>query len=769
MNAAKGGWEWQFGGWLGGISSFAAWSFFLALALGGVFLILFLYRHTLRELSPGRRKVLTSLRALVLLAVLLCLADPVHVLPEKRHPAHARTLAVLVDRSASMEAADNRGETRLANALRVWKRRASEMQGQFETVDFYRFGTRLAKAPSLEAAAGPDRPADGETHLYAALHQVLDTSPAEIVCLTDGLDTTGEEAAGIVAQAQQKGVPVDFVAGRNRLKPGESLGIREIQIPSRVLRNTVFTAGSILEINAAKAAEVPVELWSGPDRLAAATLPVRPGANVLPWTTPVKAGEPGAMPLEFRLGEGDRQQIAAGTTQVVGRTTVDVLYYQGALQWGYRFLLSALQSDPSFTLTSLLNPALHVRMAPARTGGSAALVDLPEDPEQLKRFQVVILTHVFANQLSPGQQDALVRYARAGGAVFFVTPDTAATAAFVGTPVEQMLPVVFAGTRPQTAGESAEQAFEEHMREIGGIQPSDESTRRMEYPVLSRFALPPGSAVGGKIFQPGSALPEFYEFAEVRGVKPGAEILAVRPPGSAADGSAAPRVLLARQRFGAGSTAVLTTDLLWRWKMALPSTSRAAETFWQHLMLSLASPPSGRGLRLTQKTGGPAAVNRALTVRVEGSPDGAPLLASVSPRGERKPLAAREMAGADGSVWEADFVPDAAGRWEVAATGPARARARLTIPVTAQTRTVETLNLPADVDGMRRLAEATGGTLIGDDDTGAAHGHADTDGTSAATTDQRHTVAAWDSRWLIALLLGVYAAELVLRRCFRLL
>ena len=425
MNAPHGHWEWQFGGRLPGGSPLVAWSLLLALAVGGVCLILFLYRHTLRELSPAGRRVLTGLRGLVLLVVLLCLADPVHVIPDARPPAHPRTLAVLVDRSASMDAVDNRAETRLANALRVWKRHAGDLQAPFEAVEFYRFGARLAKTPSLEAAAGPGQPADGETHLYAALRQVLDTSPAEIVCLTDGLDTTGEEAAATIAQAQQKGVPVDFVAGRNRLKPGESLSIREIRTPARVLRNTVFSAGSLLEINAARAAEVPVELWSGPTRLAAATLKVRPGTNVLPWSTPVRAGEPGTIPLEFRLGEGDRQQIAAGTTQIVGQTTVNVLYYQGALQWGYRFLLSALRSDPSFTLTSLLQSraappdGLPARRRGARVDRSArgrgAAEAFPGRDSRARVRQPVVATATGrAGPLRPGWRGGLLCHARHG-------------------------------------------------------------------------------------------------------------------------------------------------------------------------------------------------------------------------------------------------------------------------------------------------------------------------------------------------------------------
>ena len=86
-----------------------------------------------------------------------------------------------------------------------------------------------------------------------------------------------------------------------------------------------------------------------------------------------------------------------------------MLYYQGALQWGYRFLRGALESDPSFRLTAILNPALQVQLTAAN---GAALADLPEDAAELRRFQIVILAHVFADQLTPRQQQALVDYVR---------------------------------------------------------------------------------------------------------------------------------------------------------------------------------------------------------------------------------------------------------------------------------------------------------------------------------------------------------------------
>ena len=220
------------------------------------------------------------------------------------------------------------------------------------------------------------------------------------------------------------------------------MNIRAVKAPSQVLRQTQFTASALLEVSSAREQEVPVELWSGPTRLAAARLRTRAGANTLPWNVQVAANEPGAMPLEFRAGAGEAQQIVACTTQVVERTKVEVLYYQGALQWGYRYLLAALEGDPSFHMTSILNPSLDVRMTTGAPG-HAVLPDLPDDARALKPFGIVVLAHVFADRLTDRQQRALTEYARGGGGVLFIAPDTAATQRFAGTALEQMLPVVF--------------------------------------------------------------------------------------------------------------------------------------------------------------------------------------------------------------------------------------------------------------------------------------------------------------------------------------
>ena len=764
--------EWQFGGALRQWPVPVAWSTLGVLGVGGVALVWWSYRRTLRALPPGPRATLTILRTAILLGILLCLADPARV--ERRPPERAArdTLAVVVDRSDSMTAPDPRGATRLAGAARLWKGHEAEAARAFPRVVYRRFALTAAAAPDLDAALRAGDAPGPETHLLDALRQALDATPGAVVCLTDGLDTTGADAGALAAEAQRRGVPLFFAPGTNRARPTETLNVREVKAPARVLRQTQFTASALLEVAAPRDGDLPAELWSGGQRLAAARLPVRAGLNTFPWPVEVSAGEAGPMPLEFRVGAGERQQVAACTTQVVDRAQVEVLYYQGALQWGYRYLLAALESDPSFRVTSILNPSLGVRLS-VGAPGHAILPDLPDDARGLRRFQIVVLAHVFADRLTEPQTRALVEYARGGGGVLFIAPGTEATARFAGTALEAMLPVAFEPAGTAGNGDDLARRFREQMAGADANDGNDAllatQDRRQILPRLQPFALPPGASrsATAALFQNATAatMPRFYEYARVRALKPGADALAVAAP--TRPGASEPlRVLLARQAFGAGFTAALTTDLLWRWKMSLPSDSRAAETFWQQLLLSLAPPPGG-GLRLVKLTAAPA-VRAPVALRVEApSAAGAapPVVEVISPAGTRQPVALHAAAdGQEGAGWEGSFVPDAAGRWEARTTDAGQGLARIVFPVAERARTAESLDVPPNIEAMRQLAQSTGGALIGDEPLFEPR-VAD----SADAAPVRRTQPLWHSGWLLGGLLGLYGAELVARRYFRLL
>ena len=766
--------EWQFGGWLGAWpASFAAGTL-VALAVAGTIYVVWFYRRTLGELPRRARNVLTAFRATVVLLLLICLANPVRVENERPKTSH-RALAVMVDRSPSMSVPDHRGQTRLASAVRLWKAHESAAAGSFANISFHRFASELKPASSFDDAVRASA-SGGETHLFAALQQTLETGPAAILCLTDGLDTTSDNAGRLAAEAAHRGVPLYFAPGENHLLPTTSLALREIKAPARVLRRSQFTATALVELVAAQAHELPVELWSGEQRLSATRWPVRVGRNTISCPVKVDAAERGVMSLEFRVGENP-PQIAACATEVVENTTMEVLYYQGALQWGYRFLRGALESDPSFRVVAVLNPALHLQVTMGSPNDSA-MTDLPEETRQLKRFNLVVLAHVFADQLTPKQQQALMEYVRGGGSVLFISPDTSATERFSGTALEEMLPVVFA---PRNQADDAVQRFRKQLafNAPGGagvnrprLQLSKDTTRYAadaisrnaiisEPVVLQPFVLPANSrpSATSALFAGTNPdrLPKYEQNAKVRAVKPGAEVLAVNRPASGA-----PEVLLARQQFGGGFVAALTTDLLWRWKLSLPSNNHAVEKFWQQLLLSLA-PASGQGLRLAILTRTPA-VRSPVALRISAATAGAaPKVESVSPAGQRVRLAAQQTKDAEGPAWDVSFTPTVAGNWEVRTTDSAGRPARVVFPVDEKAGAVDLSNLPPDFAGMRQLAECTGGALL--EKTVVFRPPVE----SVAKPRVKRIEPIWNNGWLLALLLGTYSAELIVRRRLRLL
>jgi hypothetical protein len=738
--------EWQFGGWLRGWSAPAAAALLAAFGVAGLVYVVWLYRRTPGQLTPRARRWLVGLRVAVVLLLLLCLANPERV--EKTAPPKnpARTLTVLVDRSASMSEPDHRGGTRLAAAVRRWRQAEPAAKQSFAVVNYRRFANDVKPASSLDDAVNTGAPGS-ETHLFAALRQALAENPTAIVCLTDGLDTSADDAGTFAAEAVARGVPIYFVPGENHLLPGTSLELREAKAPARVLRQTQFTATAVIETAVAQDQELAAELWINGKKTASTRLAERAGRNTLSWPVTVDSGEPGPLTLEFRAGDQSTSCVA----DVLESTTMEVLYYQGALQWGYRFLRGALESDPSFRLTAILNPALQVQLTAAN---SAVLTDLPEDAAELRRFQIVILAHVFADQLTPRQQQALVDYVRGGGGVLFISPDTTATAGFSGTVLEGMLPVVFA-TQNDPANAAVRQM--QFQLSANAAQSGDEMFAGGSQAItLKPFAPPPGAArlVAGRLFAGtnGETVPQFAANAKVRAVKPGAETLAV-------SGGSAPEVLLARQQFGDGFAAALTTDLLWRWKLSLPARSHAVEKFWQQLLLSLA-PGSGAGLSVRKLTSSPA-VNAPAWFAVNA--EHAPALEAVSPAAARQRLTVTDAATPDGPVWRASLTPTTVGRWEVRATDAAGRLAHVVFPVGEKSLSAELLNLPADVAGMKQLAESTGGTLV------EAGTEFQTPLEAAAPPPAKTPEPLWNSSLWLMVILGLYAAELIARRRCKLL
>jgi hypothetical protein len=746
--------EWQFGGLLRTLPVSAAWMMLAVLGISGAAWIFYSYSKTLRAISPFRRKFLGALRLALLLVILVCLANPVKVdLPDHKS-AKPRELAVVVDRSASMEQADNRSETRLDNSLRHWKRHEEAAGEAFDSVKYYQFSTDLQKADSLALAASAGV-AGQETHLYAALNGLLETGPAAVVCLTDGLDTTDEKAENLVTKAQRQRIPFYFVAARNRSRPIDYLNIQTVKVPLEVLRQTKFTANLVVEVSSLKDKQLPVSVWQNGEKLADQMLAIRAGWNVLPWSVEISAGEAGELPLEFRVGTGPDQLSAGSTVQVVEKQTIDILHYQGAMQWGVTFFLSALHSDPSFKVNRILSPTLGLK---------SALLDLPESVEELEKYQIVVLSHPDPKVIPDRTVAALQEYARRGGGILFIASAAEVTKQFAGSPLEVFMPVSFEDPKARPAEDPRLQKFQDDMRALGGANGRQDTLFASRAEKSQRKApplIPFQFSKEAKRTMPlpdGQYTPLFYDFAPIRAVKPGAQVIAVHPTETDSDGKT-PRVLMAKQQFGEGFSAVLSTDMLWRWKLSLPSSSRAVETFWQQFMLALA-PVAKDGLILT-KMNGPGKVNSPMAIRMDGGTAQADLaVTAAGPDGRKQDLPVTR----NDDHWQVELKPDAEGLWEVSARSTGGSYARLVFPVSGKAITTEMLNLPSDVNGLRCIAQATGGALI--EDVPVFQKAAASVSPPAAS---QVATPLWNSQWIIALLLTVYAVDLMTRRLFELL
>ena len=160
------------------------------------------YSGAIVPLPRGRRALLSSLRALTLALVVMCLLGPVRVMP----PASTSdaVVPVLVDTSRSMRLADADGRPRIDAARDLVQHEVVPgLTGKF-TPEIWTFGSALAQAANQNFAA-----TDGRSDLSGALRAVReryrDRRVAGIVVISDGGDTGKDEAAESV---EGSGAPV---------------------------------------------------------------------------------------------------------------------------------------------------------------------------------------------------------------------------------------------------------------------------------------------------------------------------------------------------------------------------------------------------------------------------------------------------------------------------------------------------------------------------------------------------------------------------------
>lgn len=755
--------HWQFGGGLQALPPPAAWVLLGFLFAAAALLAWWTYGRTLLALPTRRRAALVSLRALGLLAIFLCLANPSLLIKQFSRDSATKRYAVVVDRSESMLMPDNRRETRFDRAWSCWLK-SRPRPGERVELSYYVLGAGLSPVSSEDAARAAE--IDGrKTALHASLAELLSSGGRfdEIFCLTDGVDTADGKADVLLGQALAARVPLSFLPGENRLRPQPTLRLLEFTAPARALKNTEFTVFALLELWSEKGGQIPVRLNRGGKLASQQTLTVGAGRSVRPVAFPVSAGDPGLLELEIDAGEGDVRANHRTLVSVRDKMPVRILFYQGALDWGYRFFARSLKSDPSFELDVIFSPQTGVLRPASRA--PAALTAMPADARRLAGYDLVILSQVFPGQLDAAQQGALRDYVRQGGAVLFNFSSSRSVQDFQKSVLEQILPVVFAPPTPDAADDLASRAFQERMKQTSGgssmVQETafaaEESQRPLERE-MSAFAFGAQTPLSDLFKGEGGEkiVPAYTEAAPIYGTKPAAEVLAV-----AGDDGGEPRILLALQYFGRGRSALLATDMLWSWTLAQPSSSRLASTFWQQFVTWLAQ-PGNRGFDFLEP---PLEAAKGQTVRFRFTRLPDPRLVKVgaiSPSGVRVDLPLAASREGENFV---ELQPAETGLWTVSALGTEGDMIERTVTVVDHLATAERSATPADLAGMERLANATGGRVIRQGEKLSPTGPERKEPLLVRQSVQ----PLWNTWGLLLAILGAFSAELLLRRRWKLL
>ncbi|MBC2604347.1 vWA domain-containing protein [Puniceicoccus vermicola] len=743
---------WEFGGPLAGIPVLLAFSLLCLAFIGSLIVVWWSYRNALRQLSLQRRWTLSTLRLLTLATLFFCLANPTRVdrtyLAENESPK----AILLIDHSASMTIADNRGRTRLDDAVRTWRTFANQAIDRFGEIITYHFDSDLRNAPRSELypeqIPGPD-----DTQLLKALQSIMDTEkPEAIFVITDGLDTNDSQQDEALNSIFQSTVPISFITGENRIAEEKMLTLREFDSPEEVLRDTAFPVRWVIEARLQRNRSLPITLQVDDQTVMTAELSLASGYNLLPLSATVTSGQPGERVLTLTVGDDRESKTFRRIVSVGSQRSTRVLYYQGTPDWGFRFTKDIFAREPSIELTSVFKPTDEMTVI----SGQDEVDELPEQSQALAGFDVVLLSQVPSRQLTPARQKALQEYVRQGGGLLLLLSDADQAEALRRSTLESILPVFLEDAEPPPNGGDTLRNQMRQLRQTGG----GKAIQLHPFSIVesSRYAY-----IFGNEDREEQVIPCFFTAAPIFRAKAGADILAQDP--SEKDSAGRSGILLAIQRFGTGHTAVLATDSLWRWKLAEPSDSKAPEQFWQQLLHTVAGAGMGSDALHFVRLPVEVPVGEPINLKLNAGPDMDDSLEVVATSPEQEDFILTPLEKDNPDVREISWTPKTPGEWTISAsTADTKTRQFITVGPPAVPKP-DRAHENVDYHLLRSLASATGGDML---EIGSKPGWMNRTDDGPTILDERR-IPLWSIWPLFLLATAFYLFELSLRRYWKLL
>ena len=581
--------------------TFSGWNWLWPVLIFGAVAFVVLFWSYRALAGQPLRWVCLALKAIGLVALALCLLEPLW-LGQRARPG-ANLVAVLADNSQGLQVKDqgetaSRGETvrkLLDPQVSPWQ---SSLASTFD-VRRYLFDARLQPTKDFSELNFEGR----STALGSALRTVAERFQgrplAGVFLLTDGNAT--DLALG--ATPKLDGLPPIYPVVIGRRDAVKDIAVQQIAVTQTsfedapvTLQADVMTAGyrgqpivtrlvdrtgkTVQEQTAEARADgesLAFRFQLKPEQPGLSFYQVRTGTTAETAPTPPAAGAAATPPATSEATLANNARVFVVDR---GQGPFRVLYVSGRPNWEFKFLNRAVQLDEQVQMVALIRvakrePKFDFRGRAGETSNplfrgfgnqspeevqrydQPVLVRLntrdemelragfPRTPEELYGYHAVIIDDLEAEFFSADQAQLLQKFVseRGGGVLMLGGMESFREGNYLRNPIGDMLPVYLDGQ--DAAAAEAPGPLQFQLAREGWLQ-AWARLRDNEADERARI----------------EAMPPFEVFNRVRALKPGASVIA-----SVRDNKGAELPALAVQRFGRGRTAALMVGDVWRWGM----------------------------------------------------------------------------------------------------------------------------------------------------------------------------------------------------------
>ena len=559
----------------------------------GLILIVLSYTFTRTGLSPFRRTLFLLLRITAFAAFLYCLCNPRMETRRSAGRTQARKIAVFLDESGSMRKQNYWKRSRLQDAIRFLEENGIRNSPDRE-FHFYRFSDSIRETAG-PAESGPEK-AGSRTRLFPLIAEQTPRLEAEhfdgVLYLTDGIDTSGTDAEKPFSSLAGSAMKHIFIPITTAQTAPPSFRLRKIESPSLAFDGTEIPFTLLVQqVNPPKSADLRLHLFRNQEDAPFRTihLPAGGGIRTVKHRFEVRGSGTDSFRAELLLNGKTIDQKVWYLKKENRRTTTSILVYNGALEYGNRFLKHLYLDDPAAKLEIVFAKDVLAAEAGTRRIDFSSRKDL--DP-----YDVIVLFNLNRRQITEQMEQGLREYVRSGGGLFFITGNPMIAAEYASSPLEKLLPVRFSGTGDGEKRYDVRTAAIVRLITARNRKPTNfdavlQRNSEMKYkphPLQDFILTETGreSPIFRQKQKDGTVrplIPRFEDFAYVESAKPAANVLAYH-----LDEKKKRHILLAYQNFGQGRSMVLATDPLWRWKLKLPSSDHSFQLFWKNLFSWLA-------------------------------------------------------------------------------------------------------------------------------------------------------------------------------------